>query len=394
VLLSKSWPQGIYAGANMLASRDQTPSLAHLPIFDAHLDLAYLACAGRDMHAGLDQLANQPHAGPDAPGCVSLSTLRSSPVRAALATVFIEPVEHPSHAQHTQPTPPHDSRVTYTAGNKHEAASIALAQLRTYQGWHREGLIELAKQGSLRCSTASQQPRIGILLEGADSLREPSDIAWWHAQGVVAVGLSWGNHSRYAAGNADSRSGQTSPSLGLTPLGRELVPMLDELQIVHDVSHLADASLEELLSMTNARVVATHSNCRALLPEKRTPAGQLNQRHLTDDSIREIARRGGVIGLNLFDAFLLPPQSASGARATIDHAANHVLHICELLGHAKSVGLGSDMDGGFSRNRLPVGIECPQQLPALLEALASRGMPAQDIAAFAHTNWERVFGGA
>lgn len=383
--------QGIYAGANMSAS--------HPLIFDAHLDLAYFACAGRDMLAGLDQLANQPHAGPDAPGCVSLSTLRTSPVRAALATVFIEPVEAPPHAAHVQYASPHDPRVTYTAGNKHEAASIALAQLRTYQGWHREGLIELAKQGSLRCSTASQPPRIGILLEGADSLREPSDIAWWHAQGVVAVGLSWGNHSRYAAGNADSRSGQTSPSLGLTPLGltplgRELVPMLDKLQIVHDVSHLADASLEELLIMTNARVVATHSNCRALLPEKRTPTGQLNQRHLTDDSIREIAGRGGVIGLNLFDAFLLPPQSASGARATIDHAANHVLHICELLGHAKSVGLGSDMDGGFSRNRLPMGLESPAHLPALLETLASRGMPAHDIAAFAHTNWERVFGSA
>lgn len=383
-------------------------------IFDGHLDLGYLACAGREMvHAREDELVlGASGAGPDAPGCVSMATLASSPVRACLGTIFLEPVEaRASSAASTLPVLPIDTRVAYDAGSAAQAAVLGFSQLRVYQTWERMGLLQRAKrrhaasahinrpvlgeQRSDRLHEASPL-QLGILLEGADCLREPADIAWWHEQGVVAVGLSWAHSSRYAAGNADARRAADGKSLGLTACGRELVPMLDALGIVHDASHLSDAAIAELFESTGAMVVATHSNCRALLPAKVDVQGheQANQRHVTDATIMEIARRGGVIGLNLFDAFLLPAKGSKGGmqRATINHAAAHVLHVCEVAGHARCVALGSDMDGGFSRERLPVGLDTPGMLPALLDALARRGMSEADVRGFAWENWARVFG--
>ena len=72
---------------------------------------------------------------------------------------------------------------------------------------------------------------------------------------------------------------------------------MDALGVVHDLSHLSDVSMDQLLELTDRPVIASHSNCRALLPGD-------DMRHLRDESIREIARRGGVIGLNLCRNFI------------------------------------------------------------------------------------------
>src|SRR5690606_17412153 len=135
----------------------------------------------------------------------------------------------------------------------------------------------------------------------------------------------------YAGGNATGG--------GLTDIGRELVRRMDDLGIVHDVSHLSQQALDELLEMTDATVIATHSNARALMGE--------GERHLSDEAIREITRRGGVVGLNLYSAFLAPGLGEAG-RATVDDCAGHIEHICEVAGTRRQVGLGSDMDGGFA----------------------------------------------
>ena len=118
-----------------------------------------------------------------------------------------------------------------------------------------------------------------------------------------------------------------------------------------------------------------------------------NQRHLHDDWIREIARRGGVIGLNLYGNFLTRERAPEGQAtlATLDDAVAHVLHICELTGSREHVGLGSDMDGGFGADMMPSGVRRPADLDRLAEALAKRGFDDADLAAFTHGNWARVF---
>jgi membrane dipeptidase len=315
--------------------------------FDAHLDLACLAVNGRDLERPLETCG-----GPWQPAGVCFDSLRAGGVHRCLGTIFTEadgPANEPS---------------AYPAGDWAAAARAGRLQLACYQDWAARGV----------------GPRVQILIEGADPIADPSELAWWKAQGVVAVGMAWWKPSRYAGGNGTS--------LGLTDLGRALAQEIDRLGLVHDLSHLSDPAAEELLSITTGRVMASHSNARALCGGG--GRGE-NQRHLSDGLIRAIAQRDGVIGLNLFSKFIDPAAGDEG-RATLEHAADHVEHIARLAGHRRCVGLGSDMDGGFSARRLPQGIDSAAQLDRLAQTLAARGWSDEDLRGFTHANWHRLFG--
>jgi membrane dipeptidase len=129
-------------------------------------------------------------------------------------------------------------------------------------------------------------------------------------------------------------------------------------------------------------VIASHSNCRALVP---------GDRHLTDEMIREIAKRGGVIGINFYDKFLLPPDEYGKRRATLNDVVRHVNHICDLTGNANHVGIGTDLDGGLGREQIPVEIETIADLHALDIGLRSNGFSEDDIAGVMGRNWVTLF---
>jgi len=218
-------------------------------------------------------------------------------------------------------------------------------------------------------------PVIGLLMENADPIRNPEEVGYWKSKGVVAIGLTWARASRYAAGNATPAEEDT----GVTDLGRELVRAIDAHNIVHDLSHLSQRATEDLLSLTDRPVIASHSNCRAMLDAD-------DQRHLSDPTILEIARRGGVIGLVLVRNFV----EAKGD-ATIDLALDHVERICDMVGNRSCVGIGSDMDGGFGADDLTAGIRTPSDLRKLSERLSERGWSDEQVAGFTHLNWLRFF---
>lgn len=361
--------------------------------FDAHLDLATLAVLGRDMTS--PSLATC--GGPFQPAAVTLTSLAEANVRAFLGTIFTE-------SDGTD-------AVGYVAGDAESAHAAGLRQLRTYQRWAGMGIVELGAFGhagytSLDGASAEKEVReyrvvgvlgekppakCGILMECADPIRTPEELTWWTDRGVVAIGLAWARGSRYAGGN--SQIGGKSQG-GLTAIGRELVALMDKEGIIHDQAHLSDRATKDLLETTNAPVIASHSNCRSVAD----PTGSV-ERHLTDDTIREIARRGGVIGLNLFSKFLVPGVLKNGTtpgeksrRATINEALAHVEHVCEVVGHRHCVGLGSDCDGGLTANDLPQGIDSPSGYELLAEGLRDRGWNDEAIEGFAFGNWARVFG--
>lgn len=318
--------------------------------FDAHLDLAYLAECGRDMTTTLESCG-----GPHPPPAVTLPSLREGGVAACLGTIFTEADG--------------EDAVGYPADDVDAAHRRGVAQLDRYHAWREAGLISFF-------ADASDAPlRMGILVECADPIREPDELPWWVERGVVAIGLAWARPSRYAGGN--------ETGLGLTDLGRAMVKAMDDLGVVHDVSHLSQKALDQLLELTDAPVVATHSNVRSLLDGN-------NERHLSDDAIREIARRGGVIGLNLCSLFLKPGLQR-GDRASIDHACAHVQRICELVGSRGFTGLGSDMDGGFSANDLPFDINHPSDLGKVTDALSQQGWSEQERTDFRWNNWARFW---
>lgn len=222
-------------------------------------------------------------------------------------------------------------------------------------------------------------------MECADPIRTPDELALWASQGVIAISLAWVHGGRYAAGNG----ADPDDNVGLTHLGRELIRAMDGLNIVPDLSHLSQRATEQLLELSDAPVIASHSNCRALFDRDSYPNAR--QRHLADATIVEIARRGGMIGLNLVSAFL-DQDVAKDQSAPVEAFIRHADHIASLVGHARCLGLGSDMDGGFNAERLPRGIRRPADLARLTDTLRAHGWSDADVSAFAHANWGRFWG--
>lgn len=337
--------------------------------FDAHLDLAFLAETGRDMHVDPESSRGRYQ-----PAAVTLPSLAEGRVHRILATVFAEAVPDPASPE------AETGAFAYPAGNVDAAYVAGMRQLKLYHAWHEAGVIDLPTRAGAESRGGGPRLRVGVLVENADPIPSPDELGVWVEGGVVAIGLTWGLPGRYASGNTVASSG---PGSGLTSPGHELVARMDELGVVHDASHLNDRSLDDLFSATDRLVIASHSNCRALM-------GGGDQRHLTDEAIREIVRRGGVVGLNLCSTFLSDAAGKTG-RAAIEDAVRHVEHVCEVAGGCAHAALGSDMDGGFTAARLPEGISCPRDLERLAAALHDRGWSDDDVEGFARGNWLRVF---
>lgn len=141
---------------------------------------------------------------------------------------------------------------------------------------------------------------------------------------------------------------------GLTDLGRAYVFEAQRLGMLIDVSHLSDRGFWDIMEITKAPVIATHSNSRAVCNVSR---------NLTDDMFLAICRTGGVAGLNMYTEFL-------GEDPTLDTVCDHVLHWLELGGE-KHIALGGDLDGCDS---LPAGFSGVQDYPKLAERMLARGI--------------------
>ena len=338
--------------------------------FDTHLDLACLALEGRDMRAADPSTAG----GQNPPGSITFPSLSAGNVTDMLATIFIEPDGSPEAIAYSPGDGEQSVRSAWVAAHR---------QMELYEQWERDGHLTLVRPGDRLGPAQPAQAgiRTRILIEGADGIRSPQELPEWQSRGVAAVSLAWAKQTRYAGGNGCDT--------GLTPLGREMVKEMDRLGVTHDVSHLSDASLLELLELTDRPVIASHSNCRSILDDGSLSMSQ-RQRHLADDTIREIGRRGGMVGSVLFGPFIIPGGKRD-RRATLAEWALHADRLAELLGSRSRVGLGSDADGGFSGLMLPAGIDRPADYGKLGETLRARGWSDAEIAGFAHGNWARFW---
>jgi membrane dipeptidase len=328
-------------------------------VVDAHLDLSYNAERGRDVRR---PAAEQQIIG-DEIATVGLPDLKAGGVGLICATIFCLPA---SAAIAGDPRRYRDSE---------EARERALSQYDWYRRCVNEGRIRLVKTRAELKVQSDAQAAI-LLLEGADALRSPADVGAWVEAGVRIVGLAW-KRTRYAGG-----TGEPGP---LTTAGVEMVKELDRFGIIHDASHLAEQSFWQMIEMTNGPVIASHSNCRAIVP---------TDRQLSDEMIRALIKRGGVIGINFFDKFLLPPTEYGKRRARLADVVAHVKHICDLAGNVKQIGLGTDMDGGLGREQIPEEIGTSADLARVAEALSAGGFSDGDVAGVMGGNWVRFFEGS
>lgn len=164
---------------------------------------------------------------------------------------------------------------------------------------------------------------------------------------------------------------------GLTPYGIEMVQEMNRLGIIIDVSHLSDAGFYDVLKYTTGPFVASHSNARAVCH---------HCRNLTDDMIRKLAERGGVMGINYCADFLREVPDGEDNFSYVADMVKHIKHIVSV-GGIDCVGLGSDFDG-IDQN---LEMKDASYLPMLEEALRKEGFTEEEIAKIFYKNVLRVF---
>jgi membrane dipeptidase len=230
-----------------------------------------------------------------------------------------------------------------------------------------------------RWSADPQGTPIGYILamEGADPIVDVDHAAAWWELGLRSVNLAHYGQSRYAVG-----TGGDGP---LTPDGVRLLEEFERLGMILDATHLSDTSFFQALDAFGGPVLASHNNCRALVPDGR---------QFSDEQIRRLIDRGAVIGAAL-DAWMLYPAWVRGRTTrdvvALDAVADHIDHVCQLAGNARHAAIGSDLDGGFGTEQVPSGLDRISDLQRLDGILAARGYPPADIDAIFHGNWLRFF---
>ena len=147
---------------------------------------------------------------------------------------------------------------------------------------------------------------------------------------------------------------------GLTDLGREYVKEAQKLGMRIDVSHISDEGFWDIMKITRAPILATHSNSRAV---------HNHSRNLTDDMFRAIRETGGVAGYNTCRDF-------TGENPDLDTGCDHILHFMELDPEGKHIALGGDLDGVET---MPDGFDGVQSYPALARHLLNRGLTEQNV---------------
>jgi membrane dipeptidase len=217
-----------------------------------------------------------------------------------------------------------------------------------------------------------------MLMEGADAIRDMQDLHDWHDKGVRIVGLSWSG-TRYAGG-----TGEPGP---LTEDGRTLLSEMADLQMILDLSHLSEEGALEALDCYDGEVVITHTAPLELAPNRQKP-----ERLVTSPVIERIGERDSVLGILLANHFLKDGWTTEMGREAVDleDVAVSIDTICQSLGSARHVGVGSDFDGGFGREKVPMGLDSVADIRLIGEVLAPRGYTESDIKAILGGNWLRV----
>jgi membrane dipeptidase len=224
-----------------------------------------------------------------------------------------------------------------------------------------------------------EQLPVGVIIsmEGADSLITVEHLHRLHTRGLRAIGPAHYGPGVYAMG--------TDAPGRLPERGIELLQAAQELKMIIDVTHLSDESFWQTLELFNGRVWASHHNVRKLVP---------HQRQLSDEMFLALAARGAVVGL-AFDAWMITPGWKRGvttpesAGCTLEKLVEHLDHYCQLAGNARHVGIGSDLDGAFGTEQVPLGFESIADLQNFADLLRQRGYSAADVEGIMFGNFAR-----
>lgn len=233
---------------------------------------------------------------------------------------------------------------------------------------NQEHLLAIETRANLE--QAEQENKIACLLslEGAEPLEDcPDNLEIFYKLGVRCLSLTWNKRNMFADGVGEEPAGS-----GLTRLGRRLLEKMSELGVILDLAHLSSRCFYEAIDQVRMPPVVSHANSRSLCD---------HPRNLTDEQVKAVATKDGVIGLS-FNA----PFISGNTSANLDQLLNHFVHLAEVAG-VSHLAIGSDFDG----------IEYPvEELPdascygKLIEALYGRGFSSTEVDLIAGGNLRRV----
>ena len=345
-------------------------------VIDSHLDLAWNALNwNRDLtlevadlrrvESGMKEL-NRGH------NTLSFPEMRKAEVAVCLATVLAR------CSNLKDPLLDYRSREVASAMGAGHVEFYRIMESKGYMRMLRDAAALEAHLAEWKRTAGKGMP-LGFILamEGADPILDPSQVELWWERGLRVVepvhfGVSFYGHGTGAPG-------------ALTAKGRELVKALENVGMILDVTHLADEAFWEALDLYHGPVMASHHNCRALVP---------GDRQLTDEQIRFLIERDAVIGA-AFDAWMLYPGWVSDQTpntvVSLEAVVDHIDHVCQLAGNVRHSAIGTDLDGGFGTEQTPHDLNTIADLQKIPTLLLKRGYAESDIEAVMHGNWIRFF---
>jgi membrane dipeptidase len=346
-------------------------------LFDAHLDLAWNAIDwNRDLLKPVaDIRADEKGLTAKARGrnTVSFPEMRRGRVGICIATLLARLLR--------ETMPPIQRFRSMTM-----AYAAAHGQLAYYRSLVEQGTLcwirnrsELESHVQRWLSPVADSGPIGFILsmEGADPVLTPDQIHEWWQAGLRIIGPAHYGPSPYAHG--------TGTEGGLFPDGPALLKAMEQVGMILDVTHLTDQCFDEALEIFGGPVLASHHNCRALVP---------GQRQLTDPQIRRLIERGAVIGSALDDWMLYPGWVRGETQpnvVSLSAAIDQIDHVCQLAGNARHAALGTDLDGGFGTEQSPGDLDTIADLQRIPDILRRRGYSEKDVEGICYANWVRFF---
>ncbi|NDW03706.1 dipeptidase [Jiella pacifica] len=258
-----------------------------------------------------------------------------------------------------------------------QAATIGMAAILFRLERGSNGRLRVCRSvADIRAAWAEDAMAAVLHIEGAEAI--DADLAMLdvlHAAGLRSIGMVWSRDNIFAHGVPMRFPSSPDIGDGLTEAGERLVKRCNELGILLDLSHLNEKGFWDVARLSDAPLVATHSNVHALCTVSR---------NLTGRQLAAIAESKGVVGLNFATAFLRE-DGAMNADTSIETMVRHLDALIEALGE-DGVALGSDFDGAV----IPAPIGNASGLPALFDALDRRGYGRALIEKIAHGNWLSV----
>lgn len=267
----------------------------------------------------------------------------------------------------------------YVEGN--HSANRALQMIDTV---YTDILHRYPKDFSLALSAADierahRQHKIAGLLgiEGGHAIEDsPRLLRDYYRLGVRYMTLTHTNTNGWADSSGDMKKPEVQHHNGLTPFGKDIIHEMNRLGMMVDISHVADKTFYDALETSQAPLIASHSACRAITNVPR---------NMTDDMIKALAAKGGVIQINFYCNFISQksadaPKDAP-VRATLADVVAHIDHVKQIAG-IDAIGIGTDFDG---IECAPEGLDDVSKFPDLTRALLEKGYSPGDI--------KKIYGG-